>query len=63
MNIHFEDLGIIDYKKAWNYQEDIHREIIRLKLSSIPGHKLYKLIFCEHPHVFTLGKSGNESTC
>jgi len=66
----FEDLGLIDYKEAWNKQEKLFHEIISIKLknresaSLLPYSKLPTpnyLIFCEHPHVYTLGKSGSES--
>lgn len=61
----FEDLGLIDYKKAWDYQETIFRSTIEQKIqlrdktTSIPTQN--HLLFCEHPHVFTLGKSGEQS--
>ncbi len=53
----FEDLGNIDYKRAWDYQKRRFNEIIEAKKSGKPVTN--RLIFCEHPHVFTLGKSGN----
>ena len=67
MEINFEDLGIIDYKEAWDYQEKLFNEIIALKLdgknNSAPSNFKYQhhLLFCEHPHVFTLGKNGAQS--
>jgi lipoyl(octanoyl) transferase len=62
-NTIFEDLGEIDYKKAWDYQEKQFRRIVDAKLYNRehPGENqptVHHLIFCEHPHVFTLGKSG-----
>lgn len=55
----FEDLGLIDYKKAWDYQEALLAEAIVHKTNGeMPPNKL---LFCEHPHVFTLGRSGNAS--
>lgn len=59
----FEDLGEIDYKKAWDYQEEQFARIVDVKLFNRenPGEVkpiVHHLIFCEHPHVFTLGKSG-----
>jgi lipoyl(octanoyl) transferase len=59
----FEDLGEIDYKAAWDYQEEQFRRIVDAKLFNRehPGENkptVHHLIFCEHPHVFTLGKSG-----
>lgn len=63
----FQDLGLIDYKEAWDYQEKLFSEIIDIKIKnrSLPHQKQQKtpnyLLFCEHPHVFTLGKSGSEN--
>ncbi|MFN8239216.1 MAG: lipoyl(octanoyl) transferase LipB [Bacteroidales bacterium] len=61
-----EDIGLTDYKKAWDYQEVIFRELIDDKLRSQPGDVNRgsipgRLIFVEHPHVYTLGKSGSEN--
>jgi lipoyl(octanoyl) transferase len=61
----FEDLGLIDYKEAWDYQELLFKRTIDEKIQQRNGDtsivtKNY-LLFCEHPHVFTLGKSGSES--
>lgn len=56
-NINFKDLGSIEYQKAWDFQEKLFKESLELKSQNkeIPNH----LLFCEHPHVFTLGKSGS----
>lgn len=63
--VHFQDLGIIDYQEAWNTQEQLFAETIALKIEQRNGTTEEKtqhhLLFCEHPHVFTLGKSGSES--
>ncbi len=66
----FQDLGLIDYKVAWDYQEKLHAELVGLKLSkrdASPNSELpnpnsgkHYLLFCEHPHVYTLGRSGDE---
>jgi len=56
----FTDLGLMDYQQAWQYQSSLHERLKEDKKSGagiIPGHTL---IFCEHPPVFTLGKSGSE---
>lgn len=93
--VSFIDLGLIDYKQAWDYQEKLFNEIVTLKIenrklnqtppnfptgggsslfnfletqknSSSPVGRLGEvktpsyLIFCEHPHVYTLGNSGNK---
>jgi lipoyl(octanoyl) transferase len=63
----FEDLGLIDYKKAWDYQIELFNSILETKSvnRNSPNDKQVTtsnyLLFCEHPHVFTLGKSGVES--
>jgi len=61
----FRDLGLIGYKEAWDLQEQLHKEIVDQKLlkRSAPDSVLETsnyLLFCEHPHVYTLGKSGKE---
>lgn len=62
--VKYEDLNLIDYKQAWEYQEKLFKEIIDIKISnrdrSNPVIPLNHILFCEHPHVFTLGKSGKE---
>jgi lipoyl(octanoyl) transferase len=57
----YEDLGIIDYKKAWDYQEKLHQEIVNIKSGKINKEITNRIIFCEHPHVYTLGRSGKEN--
>lgn len=54
----FIDLGEIEYKAAWEYQEKKFNALIQAKKEK-RVHENY-LLFCEHPHVFTLGKSGEE---
>ncbi|WP_107039697.1 lipoyl(octanoyl) transferase LipB [Brumimicrobium mesophilum] len=60
-----EDLGSIDYKEAWDYQEKIFKSIVdlKIKIRRNESSELTKnhLLFCEHPHVYTLGKSGDQS--
>jgi lipoyl(octanoyl) transferase len=57
--VRFEDLKLIDYQKAWDYQEELLKRNIEQKIAGRDTQGT--LIFCEHPHVFTLGKSGHES--
>lgn len=57
-NVETVDLGLIDYKAAWDYQTGLFNKTLADK-SSAKATKNY-LIFCEHPNVYTLGKSGNE---
>lgn len=62
----FQDLGQIDYKEAWDYQEKLFKETVDVKLANrdLPESQQVEtpnyLLFCEHPHVYTLGKSGSE---
>ena len=62
--VSFKDLGLIDYKECWDFQEELFAEILAVKSSNRKENKTVEtnnhLIFCEHPHVYTLGKSGNE---
>jgi len=61
----FQDLGLIDYKEAWDYQEKLFNEILDAKKNNRKENRqdptLSYLLFCEHPHVYTLGKSGDEN--
>lgn len=57
----FKDLGLISYQKAWDLQEKIHAEIVQTKIGNRQQFITETgnfLLFCEHPHVYTLGKSG-----
>ena len=58
--IPFRDLGLIDYKEAWDLQEKSLEAVVKQKLESGEGTfpEGQVVYFCEHPHVFTLGKSG-----
>jgi len=64
--VFFHDLGLIDYKECWDYQEKLFRETASQKTANrnlsadcrLPTANY--LLFCEHPHVYTLGKSGDE---
>lgn len=62
--VHFRDLGLMDYQEAWDYQEKIFGETIAQKIENRNKEEQVEtqnyLLFCEHPHVFTLGKSGKE---
>ena len=53
------DLGLIEYKKAWDFQEKLFKESLELKSQNkeIPNY----LLFCEHSNVYTIGKSGSEN--
>lgn len=54
----FEELGRIRYREAWAYQEKLFDAVIRDKRDRREEKDQY-LLFCEHEHVFTIGKSGN----
>lgn len=61
----FIDLGLVDYQQAWEYQTQLFNQILEIKKENrdkpaqdqqpTPNY----LLFCEHSHVFTLGKSGD----
>ena len=63
--VKFEDLGLIDYKKCWDYQEELFSKILAVKSANRKEDKSdateNHLLFCEHPHVYTLGKSGEKT--
>ncbi|MBA3682796.1 MAG: lipoyl(octanoyl) transferase LipB [Bacteroidetes bacterium] len=62
----FQDLGLMDYKACWDYQEKLFNETVQQKISNrdLPEEEQIQtknyLLFVEHPHVYTLGKSGDE---
>ena len=62
--VRYEDLGLIDYKKCWDYQEELFSNILAIKSANRKKNKSDStenhLLFCEHPHVYTLGKSGDK---
>ncbi|MDH5381841.1 MAG: lipoyl(octanoyl) transferase LipB [Cyclobacteriaceae bacterium] len=65
-NIEFESLGLKDYQEAWDYQTELFEKTIGVKLQNrnksdeeqvkTPNY----ILFCQHPHVYTLGKSGKQ---
>jgi lipoyl(octanoyl) transferase len=62
-SIFFSDLNVIDYKQAWDLQESLFQKVYerkQLRISTPESESLNYLLFCEHQHVYTLGKSGNE---
>lgn len=66
-DIHVTDLGSIDFKEAWDYQTALFEKVLATKTGnrSLPEgeQKITEnfLLFCQHPHVYTLGKSGKEN--
>ncbi len=63
--IKFIDLWQMDYKEAWDYQQSLFEEIVEIKKKNRQNNSNLKtpnyFLFVEHPHVYTLGKSGNIS--
>jgi lipoyl(octanoyl) transferase len=65
--VQFVDLKLIEYKQAWDLQESLLNRIAAVKLGNRGLSEDSKeitenfLLFCQHPHVYTLGKSGDES--
>lgn len=57
-HIIFEDLGISPYKSTWEYQESLFTKVLESKKKGETNKDQY-LLFCEHNHVYTLGKSGD----
>jgi lipoyl(octanoyl) transferase len=64
-NIQLKDLNIKDYKETWEYQTALLQEIVDVKIDNRRNEKQNKtenyFLFVEHPHVYTLGKSGDLS--
>ncbi|SFZ93276.1 lipoyl(octanoyl) transferase [Flaviramulus basaltis] len=63
--IELQDLGLKDYKQTWDYQEELFKAIVDTKIKNRREEagletKNY-FLFVEHPHVYTLGKSGDFS--
>ncbi|MEI6122754.1 MAG: lipoyl(octanoyl) transferase LipB [Bacteroidota bacterium] len=62
INVIFNDIGLIDFNEAWKLQEKLFSDLIAYKTTKncageIPANYV---LFCEHPNVYTLGKSGSE---
>jgi lipoyl(octanoyl) transferase len=63
----YKDLGLIGYSQAWDYQKEFLGKVLDNKRlnQQLPVNEPSRLnnylLFCEHPHVFTLGKSGKEN--
>lgn len=64
--VEFRDLGKLDYQEAWEYQEKIFATTVALKIKNRPLSLIDQsptenyVLFVEHPHVYTLGKSGKQ---
>ena len=66
-SVEVQSLGLKDYQETWDYQEQLFKSVVDLKLANrdLPEQEQNEtpnyLLFVEHPHVYTLGKSGHES--
>lgn len=64
--VEYRDLGLIDYRTAWDEQERLFQQVVDRKLhnrDAAPSDRTeqhHYLLFCEHPHVYTLGRTGQE---
>lgn len=64
-SVAFVDLGLVDYKQAWDFQQKLFDATVAIKAANYNAPvgeaqpTQNHLIFCEHPHVYTLGKSGD----
>lgn len=59
-NFNYTDFGLKDYKECWDYQESILKEVSDEKRSTKSPTEKGQFVLVEHPHVYTLGKSGDE---
>lgn len=63
--IQLQDLGLKDYKETWEYQEKLFKEVVDLKIKNRREETQFEttnyFLFVTHPHVYTLGKSGDLS--
>ena len=58
--ISYKNLGLIQYKKAWDYQLELFNKFLSNKKEEIKNNE-HHLLFCSHPHVFTIGRNGDAS--
>ena len=62
-----KNLGLIDYQEAWDYQENLFSDIVKVKVenrklsTSDQQETSNYILFCEHPNVYTIGKSGDSN--
>lgn len=59
-DFNYEDVGLKDYKECWDYQERLLEEVQADKKASKAPSEQNHFLLVEHPHVYTLGKSGDE---
>ena len=62
--VKFQDWGLVDYQQAWDRQDQLFSKIVRSKIQNrtlnLTSPTDNYLVFVEHPHVYTLGKSGKQ---
>jgi lipoyl(octanoyl) transferase len=59
--IKFIDWNLIEYSEAWKKQQEVFDAMIALKMDKKPTEELQQIVYCEYPHVYTLGKHGKPS--
>ncbi|HSH19585.1 MAG TPA: lipoyl(octanoyl) transferase LipB [Draconibacterium sp.] len=59
-NFNYIDVGLKDYKECWNYQEELLKDVSDDKRTTKKASGKNHFLLVEHPHVYTLGKSGDE---
>lgn len=63
ITVEYKNLGMINYQESWDLQEEIFGENIQRKINIRNGveslQTVNQVLFCQHPHVYTLGKSGS----
>lgn len=57
LHTEFKDIGLIKYREAWSFQDELHAKVSE----NINENGVNYLLFCEHPHVYTLGKNGDQN--
>jgi len=60
-NFNYIDVGLKDYKECWDYQEELLKDVSDDKRATKKPSEKNHFLLVEHPHVYTLGKSGDES--
>ena len=64
--IQLHDLGNKDYKNTWDYQEELFKQIVAIKIQNRREETILEtpnyFLFVAHPHVYTLGKRDRKST-
>lgn len=57
--VYYRDLGVIGYQEAWDFQEGLLQDNVKAKATQNAGKTINHFLICEHPPVYTLGKSGH----